>query len=174
MANETRMGEELRRHGLLFIIVMVALVLGAAALALKYEVQAAQIAVIGFIAVAVIMVAFAGTVLWQIVNGKIELVGLIAEPGNGGVGKASLSRFQMLIFTFVIAGLFLMLSIETGGFVDVPTNVLGLLGISGGSYLIAKATTPPPKDSETPTPNDDKPASGKKRRGSASAGDGDQ
>jgi hypothetical protein len=53
-------------------------------------------------------------------------------------GKASLSRFQFLIFTFVIAGLYLLLSIEAGTFVDIPTNVLGLLGISGGSFLVSK------------------------------------
>jgi len=53
--------------------------------------------------------------------------------------KASLARFQFLIFTFVIAGLFLLLSIEHGTFVDIPTNVLGLLGISGGTYAVGKA-----------------------------------
>ena len=38
----------------------------------------------------------------------------------------------------VVAGLFLLLSIDAGTFVDIPTNVLALLGISGGSYLVAK------------------------------------
>jgi hypothetical protein len=54
-------------------------------------------------------------------------------------GKASLSRFQFLIFTFVIAGLFLMLSIQKGAFVDIPANVLGLLGLSAASYLVSQA-----------------------------------
>ena len=40
-----------------------------------------------------------------------------------------------------IAGLYLLLSIEAGTFVDVPTNVLGLLGISGGSYLVSKGVS---------------------------------
>ena len=53
--------------------------------------------------------------------------------------KASMSRFQFLIFTFVIAGLFLLLSIEAGTFVDIPPNVLALLGISGGTYVVSKA-----------------------------------
>jgi hypothetical protein len=39
---------------------------------------------------------------------------LLTEPGST---KASLSRFQFLLFTFVIAGLFLLLSIEAGTFV---------------------------------------------------------
>ena len=53
--------------------------------------------------------------------------------------KASLARFQFLVFTFVIAGLYLLLCIEAGTFVDIPTNVLGLLGISGGTYAVGKA-----------------------------------
>lgn len=63
---------------------------------------------------------------------------MLSESGPTGF-KASLSRFQFLIFTFVIAGLFLLLSIEAGTFVEIPTNVLGLLGISGGNYLVSKA-----------------------------------
>jgi hypothetical protein len=59
-------------------------------------------------------------------------------PKSQLYGKASLSRFQFLIFTFVIAGLYLLLSIEAGTFVDIPNNVLGLLGISGGSFLVSK------------------------------------
>jgi hypothetical protein len=57
------------------------------------------------------------------------------------VTKASLSRFQLLIFAFVISGLFLILSIKAGRLVDVPANVLVLLGISTGSYLVSKAVT---------------------------------
>jgi len=53
--------------------------------------------------------------------------------------KASIARFQFLVFTFVIAGLYLLLCIEAGTFVDIPTNVLGLLGISGGTYAVGKA-----------------------------------
>jgi hypothetical protein len=58
---------------------------------------------------------------------------------SAAVPKASLSRFQFLVFTFVIAGLFLLLSIQKGTFVDIPTNVLGLLGVSAGSYLVSQA-----------------------------------
>jgi hypothetical protein len=38
----------------------------------------------------------------------------------------------------VIAGLYLLLSIEAGTFVEIPTNVLGLIGISSGSYVASK------------------------------------
>lgn len=79
-------------------------------------------------------------IFWRAVCGKAELAGLISEPDDGGQGsgKASLSRFQLLIFTFVIAGLFLVLSIEAGQFVDVPEGARWLLGISGGSFVISK------------------------------------
>jgi len=95
-----------------------------------------NIAIYSFAIISVILLAFAALVLWKIYKDQIDLKGLLTEPGADG--KASLSRFQFLIFTFVIAGLFLLLSIEAGTFVDVPTNVLALLGISGGSYLISK------------------------------------
>ena len=84
--------------------------------------------------VLVIVFGLAFAVLWQIFRNRIDLSMLIAEPDN----KASLSRFQLLVFTFVIAGIYLLLCIESGSFVEVPASVLGLLGISSGSYVIAK------------------------------------
>jgi hypothetical protein len=101
-----------------------------------------NIALYSFVVISAILLLFAALVLWKIYNDEIDLKGLLTDPGADG--KASLSRFQFLIFTFVIAGLFLLLSIEAGTFVDVPNNVLVLLGISGGSYLIAKGM--PSKD----------------------------
>jgi hypothetical protein len=95
-----------------------------------------NIALYSFVVISFILLAFAALVLWKIFKGDIDLSGLLTDPGQDG--KASLSRFQFLIFTFVIAGLFLLLSIEAGTFVDVPNNVLVLLGISGGSYLVSK------------------------------------
>ena len=90
-----------------------------------------------FLVFAIILLLFALLVLWKIYRNEISLDGLLAE-GAVPPAKASLSRFQFLIFSFVIAGLYLLLSIEAGTFVDIPTNVLGLLGISGGSYLVSK------------------------------------
>jgi hypothetical protein len=104
--------------------------------------HAQTIAFWGFVAVAVILLGFAALVLWKLYERRDSLVGLIDEMPNpekpNEIPKASLSRFQFLIFTFVIAGLFLLLSIEAGTFIDVPANVLILLGISGGSYVISK------------------------------------
>ncbi len=78
-------------------------------------------------------------VLREIYDGKIDLSRLISEPN----GDASMSRFQFLVFTFVIAlSLFLVVAAlvasGTPRFPDVPGTVLTLLGISGSSYLVSK------------------------------------
>ena len=98
--------------------------------------SSSTLATIGYVVLLIILLGFAAIVLIKILNGTIPLKGLITEMDGD---KASLSRFQFLIFTFLVAGLFLMLTIESGGFVEIPDTVLGLLGISGGSYVVSKA-----------------------------------
>ena len=80
-------------------------------------------------------------VLWLIYTGTIDLSRLISEPN----GDASMSRFQFLIFTFVIS-LSLFLVIVSGkdsngklAFPEIPGGILTLLGISGSSYAVGKA-----------------------------------
>jgi hypothetical protein len=105
--------------------------------------------------------AFALIIALRIVTGKIDLSFLIAEPADPEaqkefrdeqrkareagkppvppeVPKASLARFQFLIFTFVIAGVYLVLCLESGRFVEIPQNVILLLGVSGTSYAASK------------------------------------
>ena len=78
------------------------------------------------------------TIVWFIWTGKISLQKLLSEPN----GDASLSRLQFLIFTFVIALSFFLITV--GGkngpaFPNpIPAEVLTLLGISGSSYLVSK------------------------------------
>ena len=76
-------------------------------------------------------------VLWNIFDGSIDLSELISEE-NGG---ASMSRFQFLVFTFVISlSLFLVIvaTPHAPAFPNVPGTILALLGISGSSYLVSK------------------------------------
>lgn len=75
-------------------------------------------------------------ILYKMAVGKIDLNKLISEEN----GDASMSRFQLLIFTFVIAmSLFLVIVSDPIGFPDqIPAEILALLGISGGSYLVSK------------------------------------
>ena len=82
------------------------------------------------------MAALALTVLVLIALGRIDLSRLLSEKD----GDASMSRFQLLVFTFVIAMGLLVGVLETGRFPELSGEVLGLLGISAGSYVGAKIT----------------------------------
>ena len=75
-------------------------------------------------------------IVWKVWNGDIDINYLISDE----LGYASLSRFQMLIFTFVIAmSLFYVLVMKSPPeFPGLPKEILALLGISGGSYVLSK------------------------------------
>lgn len=86
------------------------------------------------VGVVILILGLAAVILIKIFTDRIDISQLLAEPD----GKASLSRFQFLVFTFVIAGVYLLLCIESGTFVEIPASVLGLMGISSGSYVVSK------------------------------------
>ncbi len=78
------------------------------------------------------------SILWLIWTNKIDLKHLISEQN----GDASLSRFQLLVFTFVISVslFYIVVAATPPQFPDkIPPEILGLLGISAGSYVISKA-----------------------------------
>lgn len=74
------------------------------------------------------------TILWMIWTKQINLSDLLSEAN----GDASMSRFQLLIFTFVIA--FSLFEIVESGMrlPDIPTGILTLLGISASTYAVGK------------------------------------
>lgn len=83
------------------------------------------------------MTALIGAIVYLIWTGRINLQRLISEPN----GDASMSRFQLLVFTIVVAfALFIIVvSGDKPAFPDtIPANVLTLLGISASSYLVSK------------------------------------
>ncbi len=77
---------------------------------------------------------FGFLILAAIASGKIDISKLIAEDGGG----ASMSRFQLLIFTFVIGLSFFLVVVCDCKFPEVPANVLALLGISATTYGVSK------------------------------------
>jgi hypothetical protein len=81
------------------------------------------------------------TVVLKIFRNQIDLGSIIQE--KDGTEKSSISRFQLLVFTLTIAGLYVILSIEAGALIDVPNGALLLLGISGGSFLMSKSIGTP-------------------------------
>jgi len=97
--------------------------------------------------VALFVGLFGAVILWKVVTNQIDISRLISEPDGSG---ASLSRFQFLIFTFVIAlGLFWVIVRQEGFPEEIPEGIFILLGISGGSYVVSKSIqthmkAPPP------------------------------
>jgi hypothetical protein len=80
-------------------------------------------------------------VVW-IIRGTIDLRFLIADEA----GDASMSRLQLLIFTFVVAvGLIKMLQ-ASGRFPNIPNSILVLVGVSGSTYAIGKAVNSSPTE----------------------------
>ena len=75
-------------------------------------------------------------ILLKIWKGDIDLNYLISDEN----GWASLSRFQFLVFTFVVAmSLFYLVVANTPPqYPVIPKEILALLGISGGSYVMSK------------------------------------
>jgi len=99
------------------------------------------------------LVAIIGVVVvWKIANGSIDLTRILSEKDGplGQAGPASMARFQLLIFIFVISLSFFLIVvsnikiIQTKGegvpqLPEVPNGVLALLGISASSYAVGKA-----------------------------------
>jgi hypothetical protein len=74
------------------------------------------------------------TLLWLVWKGEIDLDSLVSEVN----GQASVSRFQLVIFTIVIALGFFVLTMQDGKFPEISPNILILLGISASTYAVGK------------------------------------
>jgi hypothetical protein len=110
----------------------------------------------------VITFLFGFLILAGIASNKIDISGILGEKSSDGtIGGASMSRFQLLIFTFVIALSLFLIVVHTGDFPKaMPPEVLTLLGISATTYAVSKgiqAGTQSNKDSNNgaapPRPN---------------------
>jgi archaellum biogenesis protein FlaJ (TadC family) len=92
----------------------------------------------------IITFLFGFLVLAAIASGRIDISRLLEEKGSGGGDTrraASMSRFQFLIFTFVVAIslLIIVISGEPRQFPkDIPVGVLTLVGISASTYAVSK------------------------------------
>lgn len=88
--------------------------------------------------ICILVGALGAIIIWRIADGTIDISHLISEAN----GDASMSRFQFLVFTFVIAlSLFLVIVSAPGhpDFPVIPGTILALLGISSSSYLVGKS-----------------------------------
>jgi cytochrome b561 len=89
----------------------------------------------GFTVLALVFL-YGFAVLVYIANGRINLSGLLAEMDSKG---ASMSRFQLLIFTLVISLSLFLVTVSGMKFPDhIPPEILTLLGISASTYAVSK------------------------------------
>jgi hypothetical protein len=92
------------------------------------------------LAIGWILTVFIGLLAVMIVikiwKGDIDLNYLISDEN----GWASLSRFQFLLFTFVVGMslFYLVVADAPPKYPTIPKEILALLGISGGSYVVSK------------------------------------
>jgi hypothetical protein len=104
----------------------------------------------------VITFLFGFMILAGIASSKIDISRILEEKAaNGTTSGASMSRFQLLIFTFVISlSLFLIVANTKEFPKTMPPEVLTLLGISASTYAVSKGIQAGSKnggDPATPT-----------------------
>jgi hypothetical protein len=108
-----------------------------------------------------IVAMFGILLIWKIATNQIDLTHLLSDDD----GMASTSRFQLVIFTFVVALSFFLVVVSNvkvrqyenkaesvPGFPEVPGGVLSLLGISASSYLVSRGISASQDGNSTPTP----------------------
>jgi hypothetical protein len=88
-------------------------------------------------------------VLFKVATNKIDLEWLISEDN----GHASMARFQLLVFTFVVAISFVKLVEMKDQFPEINSGVLTLLGISASTYAVGKGIQKSGEDGEEVAPN---------------------
>lgn len=89
----------------------------------------------------VITFLFGFMILAAIASNQIDISKILQEKGanDATAGGASMSRFQLLIFTFVIAlSLFLIVVYNHDFPKTIPPEILTLLGISATTYAVSK------------------------------------
>jgi hypothetical protein len=95
-------------------------------------------------ALLVLIFLFGFAVLAAIASGIIDISKLLEDDSTAG--GASTSRFQLLIFTFVIGMSFALIVASSTKLPEVPTNILALLGISASTYGVSKGIQAGSKD----------------------------
>jgi hypothetical protein len=120
----------------------------------------------------VMLFLFGFLILAGIASGKIDISQLLEEKGpNGTNGGASMGRFQLLIFTFVIGLSFFYVLLCKCEMPQIPANVLALLGVSATTYGVGKGIQATTQDQDK-NKNVDDGSGGGVRTGGGAAGAG--
>jgi hypothetical protein len=91
-----------------------------------------------------LLLVFGLQICVHVATGKIDLEFLISDSD----GYASMGRFQLLVFTFVVALSFFLVVLEKKSLPDVPASVLTLLGISASTFAVSKSVDASAKAAE--------------------------
>lgn len=92
----------------------------------------------------IFLFGYAFLILWRAASGKFDPEELISEPDPpAGNGKASLSRFQGLLFTFIVAAGIVAHVTVSKKFDDlvIPDSLLYLMGGSALTFLASKGVS---------------------------------
>lgn len=90
----------------------------------------AEYAALGLIA------GFACVAAWKLLTGGISLDGLLDSFDNGGRGRSSPARLQLLFTTLVAAGQYLAAVLHNPGASSLPPVPQPLLAIVAGSHVL--------------------------------------
>ncbi|SRR5579863_8162161 len=119
----------------MFIVMVLVTVVSAFVIAVKIQGDAMlKLKLAVSYGLLVLIFLFGFVILAAIASGLIDISQILEDDAGG----ASTSRFQLLIFTFVIGLSFVLIVACDCKFPDVPTNVLALLGVSASTYAVSK------------------------------------
>jgi hypothetical protein len=91
-------------------------------------------------------------IAFHIASGKIDLSHVLSDSE----GYASMGRFQLLVFTFVIALSVFLVVLNKQEIPDIPASVLTLLGISASTFAVSKSVDASAKPEKPTEPSDGK------------------
>jgi hypothetical protein len=79
---------------------------------------------------------FGAMVLAKIWTGRIGVPGLISDPAGEDGTQTSVSRLQFVVFTGIVSILMLVLSLKAGSIIEIPYQILLLLGLSAAIFVV--------------------------------------
>ncbi len=113
-------------------------------------------------AVVLVCVSLACIVLWtlapkemlsQTSNWRTKISEHILAVISNPDGVASLSQFQVMLWTLVVAAAAIFVMVLSGNLISISSQMLTLLGIAGGTQILASVDrTKPPPGKEYPAP----------------------
>jgi hypothetical protein len=84
----------------------------------------------------VLFLAFFAVVVWKMITGEISLDGLLESKDDQGTRSFSPERAQLLIFTLLVAGKYVLAVIQNPHRDSLPDLSAELVAVLGGSQAI--------------------------------------